>query len=80
MRDEYRHEEIYDDYWDYRHHRRHYVEVGTVYTTWDFDDDDCEATVSAEDVTYYRCDEVWYKRAYSGGTVTYVVVDGPSGY
>jgi hypothetical protein len=30
------------------------------------------------DVIYYQCDGVWYRRAYSGGSVTYVVVDGPT--
>jgi hypothetical protein len=69
-----RREEIRDKYWDDWHHG---VAIGTVYTTSDFDAGYCEASVIVEGVTYYQCDGVWYKRAYAGGTVTYVVVDGP---
>ena len=76
IRDEYRREEIYDDYWDYYDYD-YRVEVDTVYTTSDFNDYDCEATVIVDGVTYYGCDGVWYKRAYSGGRVVYVVVEGP---
>ena len=74
---EERYEERYDDYWDYWDHRRHRVAVGTVYEVSDFDDEYCEATVVVDRVTYYSCDGVWYRQAYSGGTVNYIVVGGP---
>ena len=70
-------EEIRDDHWDYYHHRRHRIVVGTVYEASDFSSDYCEATVVVDNVNYYQCEGTWYKRAYSGGSVTYVVVDGP---
>ena len=70
-------EDIRDDHWDHWRYRRQYVTVGTVYTTSDFRTDSCEATVVVDGVTYFQCDGVWYKRAYAGGTVTYVVVEGP---
>ena len=69
-----------EEYWDHWEDRRYRRAVGTVYTTSDFYEDDCEATLIVDNVTYYSCDGVWYQRAYSGGTVTYVVVDGPRGY
>jgi hypothetical protein len=31
-------------------------------------------------VTYYSCGPTWYKRGYSGGSVTYIVVNAPAGY
>jgi gas vesicle protein len=69
-----RREEIRDEHWD---HWRQHEDLGTVYTEWDFSDEDCEASIVVDGVTYYGCDGVWYRRAYSGGTVTYVVVEGP---
>ena len=71
-------EEVHEEHWDHYHHRRHLVVVGTVYASSDFSTGYCEATVVVDNVTYYQCEEVWYKRAYSGGNVTYVVVDGPA--
>jgi hypothetical protein len=72
-----RREEIRDEYWDDYHYHRHRVAVGTVYTYSDFSPEYCEASVVMSGVTYDQCDGVWYKRAYSGGVVTWVVVDGP---
>ncbi|MDJ0810842.1 MAG: hypothetical protein QNJ01_12145 [Desulfobacterales bacterium] len=65
--------------------RRHREALGTTYSYdyWDddaydyWDDDYCEAEVVVDGVTYFQCDGVWYRRAYSGGTVDYVVVEGP---
>jgi hypothetical protein len=37
-------------------------------------------TVVASGVTYYRCGNDWYSRAYQGSSVTYVVVAAPAGY
>jgi hypothetical protein len=74
-RHEDRREEIRDEHREYR--RRE--ELGTTYTSDYFEDDYCEAEVVVRGVTYYECDGVWYQRAYSGGTVNYVVVEGPGG-
>lgn len=68
-------EDIRDERWDHWHDHDN---LGTVYTEYDFSYDDCEASIVRDEVTYYSCDGVWYKRAYSGGTVTYVVVDRPA--
>ncbi len=38
------------------------------------------ATVVAGGVTYYQCGATWYSQAYSGSSVTYVVVSPPHGY
>ena len=41
----------------------------------------CTPTVTAvSGVTYYRCNSTWYTQAYTGDTVTYVVVAPPPGY
>jgi len=41
----------------------------------------CEpVTVVVGGTTYYQCDTAWYVRAYSGGDVTYVMVNPPAGY
>jgi hypothetical protein len=37
-------------------------------------------TVVVGSATYYQCGTGWYTRAYSGGSVTYVVVNAPAGY
>lgn len=72
-RQEDRRKEMRDEYRD----RRRYEELGTTYTSDYWDDDYCETEVVVDGVTYFGCDGVWYKRAYSGGSVTYVVVEGP---
>jgi hypothetical protein len=65
----------YED--NYRYRRR----VGTVVTVSTFNSYSCTTTkVYVDGVTYYRCDDVWYSRAYHSGSVTYVVVTAPSGY
>jgi hypothetical protein len=38
------------------------------------------STVTIDYVTYYRCGDDWYQRAYNGGDVTYIVVAAPAGY
>ncbi len=68
-------EEIRNEHWDHWHD---HDDLGTVYTEYDFNDDDCEASIVVDGITYYSCDGAWYKRAYSGGTVTYVVVERPA--
>ncbi len=41
----------------------------------------CTATtVVVGGVSYYQCGTTWYSQAYSGGDVTYVVVNPPEGY
>jgi hypothetical protein len=37
-------------------------------------------TVVVGGSTYYHCDTAWYARAYSGGDVTYIIVNPPPGY
>ena len=37
-------------------------------------------TVVANGITYSQCGSTWYQPTYSGGDVTYVVVNAPSGY
>lgn len=66
-----------EDWYDDRYHRR----VGGVLTVSAFGSLSCaSSTVIVNNVTYYRCGSDWYSRAYSGGNVTYIVVDAPSGY
>ncbi|MDJ0857413.1 MAG: hypothetical protein QNI88_19555 [Desulfobacterales bacterium] len=72
-----RREERREDHWDHWHHRRHREELGTTYSSDYWDDDYCEAEVVVDGVTYFECDGVWYRQAYSGGSVNYVVVEGP---
>jgi hypothetical protein len=41
----------------------------------------CNSTsVIVDGVTYYSCGDAWYQSTYSGGSVTYVVVNAPPGY
>ena len=68
-------EKIRNEHWDHWYDQD---DLGTVYTEYDFNDDDCEASIVVDGITYYSCDGAWYKRAYSGGTVTYVVVERPA--
>ncbi len=70
-------EERREDRYEYERRRRHREELGTTYSSDYWDDDYCEASVVVRGVTYYECDGVWYRQAYSGGEVTYVVVEGP---
>ncbi len=72
-----RREDIRDEHWDHYRYRRYREEIGTTYTSDYFDDDYCEAEVVVDGVTYYQCEGVWYRQAYAGGEVTYVVVEGP---
>ena len=61
----------------WRENRRR-EEVGTTYYYGDYwGDEYCEASVVVDGITYYQCEGVWYRRAYSGGEVAYVVVEGP---
>jgi len=73
-----RHDEIKDEHWDRYHDRHDRRVVGTVYRGDDFSTDYCEASVAVSGVTYYQCENTWYKRAYSGGDVRYIVVDAPA--
>ena len=77
-KEDLRREEIRAEYWDDWDHSRYRVDVGTVYwsDSSDDDDDSCEVFVGTDGVTYYRCGGTRYRRAYSGGSVTYVDVGG----
>lgn len=55
--------------------------VGTSLTAAAFRNMSCRSEVIViGNVTYYRCGTGWYRRAYSGGTVTYIVVEAPASY
>jgi len=65
--------EWYDDRWRFA--------VGASLTAATFSSLSCvSTTVIVGGVTYHRCDNSWYSRAYSGGNVTYIVVNAPAGY
>jgi hypothetical protein len=41
----------------------------------------CTPAVQAiNGVTYYNCGSSWYNQVYSGGGVSYIAVQAPSGY
>ena len=55
--------------------------VGYVMTASSFRTLSCSSTpIYVNGVSYYQCGSSWYNRAYSGGSVTYVVVNAPTGY
>lgn len=55
--------------------------IGTAISASAFHALPCTATtVVVSGVTYYQCGTTWYSQAYSGGDVTYVVVETPAGY
>jgi hypothetical protein len=65
--------EFYEDRWKYA--------VGASLTAATFRSLTCASrTVVVNGVSYYNCGPTWYNRAYSGGSVTYVVVNTPAGY
>jgi hypothetical protein len=53
--------------------------VGSAITAAAFYDLDC-TTLVVDGITYSNCGGTWYQPAYSGGDVTYVVVEPPPGY
>ena len=73
-------DDVRDDRRDWYNDRYRYrVGVNITYAT--FRSLSCTSTtVHVNGVTYYRCDNDWYSRAYSGGNVTYIVVKAPAGY
>ena len=73
-------DDVRDDRRDWYNDRYRYrVGVSLTYAT--FRSLSCTtSSVNVNGVTYYRCDNDWYSRAYSGGNVTYVVVKAPAGY
>jgi hypothetical protein len=85
-RREYR-QDVRGEYHEYWHDRNEYYEdrwkyaVGMSLTRRTFESLSCSSTtVVAGGVTYYNCGSTWYQRSYGGGSVTYVVVNAPSGY
>jgi len=73
-------DDVRDDRRDWYNDRYRY-RVGSSITYATFRSLSCTSTtVHVNGVTYYRCDNDWYSRAYSGGNVTYIVVKAPSGY
>jgi hypothetical protein len=71
--DHYSYNEWYEDRWKYA--------VGASLTMAVFSSLTCTTTiVVVSGMTYYNCGPTWYNRAYSGGSVTYVVVGTPAGY
>ena len=42
---------------------------------------DCASTtIIVGNVTYYSCGPTWYRRTYTGGSTTYIVVGAPAGH
>ena len=73
-------DDVRDDRRDWYNDRYRY-RVGASITYSTFRSLSCTSTtVHVNGVTYYRCDNDWYSRAYSGGNVTYIVVKAPAGY
>ena len=73
-------DDVRDDRRDWYNDRYRY-RVGSSITYATFRSLSCTSTtVHVNGVTYYRCDNDWYSRAYSGGNVTYIVVKAPAGY
>ena len=71
--DYYDHDDFYEDAWRYH--------VGASIAAATFRSLTCTTTtVVVNGVTYYNCGPTWYNRGYGGGSVTYVVVNAPSGY
>jgi hypothetical protein len=67
------HNEWYDDRWKRA--------LGYSMTSAAFHAMTCSMTsVMVQGMTYYGCGSSWYNRSYSGGNVTYVVVNTPPGY
>lgn len=55
--------------------------IGTSLTAAAFRNLGCRSEIIViGNVTYYRCGGGWYRRAYTAGTVTYIVVEVPAGY
>jgi hypothetical protein len=86
-RNQDRRDDRYDNQKEYRDDRHEYVEdryrrrVGTALTISAWNSLTCAPrTVYVGGVSYYQCGSYWYNRAYSGGSVTYVVVTTPAGY
>jgi hypothetical protein len=69
----YTNDEYYEDRYDYA--------VGVALSSSRFHSQTCTVTtVSVEGTTYYQCSSTWYNRTYSGGSVTYTVVNAPAGH
>ena len=68
----YGNSEWYEDRWRFA--------VGASITAAAFRSMTCTpTTVIVNGTTYYNCSGTWYNRAYSGGSVTYIVVNAPPG-
>lgn len=53
--------------------------VGSAITAAQYNDLDC-TTVVVDSISYSQCGDAWYQPSYSGGEVTYIVVEPPPGY
>lgn len=88
----YYHGGYYGDHWDDWGHGWGYVAagaavvagayaVGTMINAATYSSLSCTpTTVVVGGVTYSQCGSAWYQPTYSGGDVTYVVVNPPPGY
>ncbi len=80
--------ERYEHRRDYRKERHEWYEdrwkrrtIGGALTIAAFSSLSCRTTtVVVGGVTYYRCGNDWYQRAYRSSEVVYIVVQAPSGY
>ncbi len=72
-----------EDWYDDRRQRRvaTAIVIGTVISAASWNAMTCAQTsIVVDGVTYYSCGDAWYQPTYSGGSVTYVVVNAPPGY
>ena len=75
-----RYEERKDFRDDVRRDRRRW-RIGTTIAAATFRSLSCRSEIIVIDgFTFYRCSSGWYRRCYSGGSVTYIVVNTPAGY
>lgn len=80
--------ERYEHRHDYRKERHEWYEdrwkrrtIGGTLTLASFSSLTCTTTtVVVGGVTYYRCGNDWYQRAYRSSEVVYIIVEAPSGY
>ena len=69
----YTNDEYYEDRYDYA--------VGVAVSSSHFHSQTCTVTtVAVQGTTYYQCSNTWYNRTYTGGSVTYTVVNAPAGH
>jgi hypothetical protein len=90
--DDYHHGGHYDDDWDDWNHWGGWgyvaagaavvagaYAVGTIISATTYSSLSC-SNVIVNGITYSQCGSTWYQPTYSGGDVTYIVINPPAGY